>query len=122
VIKTQGLTHVHLAVRDLAVETAFYQRVFGMQRDGGRGDEAIVFLRTPGASDTLTLRLATPNEAVGSGGGMDHFGFRLLDRGQLDVAVEEVVAAGGKLIECGEHAPGVGYAYVSDPEGYVIEL
>ena len=53
---------------------------------------------------------------------MDHFGFRLQNRGQLAAAIEEVVAAGGRLIERGEHAPGVGYAYVSDPEGYVIEL
>jgi len=53
---------------------------------------------------------------------MDHFGFRLLERTQLDAAVEEIVAAGGRLIDRGEHAPGVGYAYVSDPEGYVIEL
>ena len=121
-IKTQGITHIHLAARDLAVETAFYERVFGMQRDSSRGDEAIVFLRTPGAQDTLTLRLAAPAAAVGSGGGMDHFGLRLSERGQLDAAVEEIVAAGGRLIERGEHAPSVGYAYVSDPEGYVIEL
>ena len=121
-IKTQDLTQIHLAVRDLATETAFYERVFGMQRDSSRSDEDIVFLRTPGAADTLTLRLAAPGEEVGSGGGMDHFGFRLQNRGQLAAAIEEVVAAGGRLIERGEHAPGVGYAYVSDPEGYVIEL
>lgn len=42
-IKTHGLTHIHLAVRDLAEETTFYERVFGMQRDTSRGDEKIVF-------------------------------------------------------------------------------
>jgi hypothetical protein len=25
-------------------------------------------------------------------------------------------------VEKGEHAPGVPYAYVSDPDGYVIEI
>jgi len=31
-------------------------------------------------------------------------------------------AAGGTLIERGEHAPGVPFAYVKDPDGYLIEL
>jgi catechol 2,3-dioxygenase-like lactoylglutathione lyase family enzyme len=122
VIKTRGLTHIHLAVHDLPGEVRFYERVFGMEVDSARSDDAIVFLRTPGAIDTLTLRLAMPEEVVGSGGGMDHFGFRLQDRGDLDAALTEVVAAGGRVIEQGEHAPGVAFAYVSDPEGYVLEF
>jgi len=32
------------------------------------------------------------------------------------------VAAGGRLVRRGEHAPGVPFAYVSDRDGYVIEL
>lgn len=120
-IKTAGLTHIHLAVSDLRRAVAFYQAVFGME-DTGRGDETMVFLRTPGSEDTITLRRATPCEAVGSGGGLDHFGFRLQDRDQLDNAIREVVAAGGTLVERGEHAPGLAYAYVRDLDGYVIEF
>ena len=120
-VKTQGLTHIHLAVHDLARAVAFYQTVFGMV-DTGRGDEAMVFLRTPGRMDTLTLRIARPDEATGAGGGVDHFGFRLAEPGDLDDAVVQVIRGGGRLIEQGEHAPGVRYAYVADPEGYVIEL
>lgn len=33
-----------------------------------------------------------------------------------------VIDAGGALIDKGEHAPGIPYAYVSDPDGYVIEI
>lgn len=120
-IETAGLTHIHLAVRDLDRAVAFYTGVFGME-DTGRGDDTMVFLRTPGAADTITLRTAAPDEIVGSGGGIDHFGFRLKDRSALDEAVREVVAAGGRLVERGEHAPGVAYAYVADPDGYVIEF
>ena len=120
-IKTQGLTHIHLAVRNLERAAAFYERVFGMNRME-RGEEGMVFLRTPGAEDTLTLRLAAPDEAVASGGGLDHFGFRLQNREDLPGALTEIVAAGGRVIEMGEHAPGLLYAYVADPEGYVLEL
>ncbi len=59
---------------------------------------------------------------AGVAGGVDHFGFRLRDRGQLDRAIEEVERAGGRLVERGEHAPGRPYAYVLDPDGYTIEL
>jgi catechol 2,3-dioxygenase-like lactoylglutathione lyase family enzyme len=88
-----------------------------------RGDPTAVFLRTPGSIDTLTLRHASPDEAVGQqGGGVDHFGFRLKDRNDLDAAVAAVVAAGGRLVDQGEHEPGVRFAYVEDVDGYVIEL
>ena len=40
----------------------------------------------------------------------------------LDAAVTEVEAAGGMLVKRGEHAPGVPFAYIRDPDGYLIEL
>jgi catechol 2,3-dioxygenase-like lactoylglutathione lyase family enzyme len=122
VIKTQGLTHIHLAVRDLPRAVAFYESVFGMEQDASRSNDTMVFLRTPGAQDTMTLRVAEAGEAVGSGGGLDHFGFRLQDRADLDEAIRQIEAAGGRLIERGEHEDGSPYAYTSDPEGYVLEL
>ena len=84
-IKTLGLTHLHLAVRDLRRSVAFYREVFGMENQG-IADDDMVFLRTPGAADTITLRQASPGEAVGSGGGVDHFGLRLQDKADLDAA------------------------------------
>jgi catechol 2,3-dioxygenase-like lactoylglutathione lyase family enzyme len=36
--------------------------------------------------------------------------------------VERVKAAGGRLLDRGEHAPGVHYAYVADLDGYAIEI
>jgi catechol 2,3-dioxygenase-like lactoylglutathione lyase family enzyme len=121
-IETQGLTHIHLIVRDLERSLRFYRDVFGMQerfRDGPK----MVFLNTPGSRDIVTLN-EDPAEArlAGVGGGVAHFGFRLKDSGDLDAALAEVEAAGGKVIRCGEHAPGVRFAYVADPDGYVIEL
>jgi len=120
VIRTEGLTHVHLIVEDLDRSLQFYGEVFGMEeqfRDG----PTMVFLRTPGATDSITLNGQPGDPRIGRGG-VDHFGFRLLDKADLDEAVREVEAAGGRLVERGEHAPGVPYAYVADPDGYLIEL
>jgi catechol 2,3-dioxygenase-like lactoylglutathione lyase family enzyme len=46
----------------------------------------------------------------------------LLSRDDLEAAIHEVERAGGRLLERGEHEPGHPFAYVSDPDGYVIEL
>jgi catechol 2,3-dioxygenase-like lactoylglutathione lyase family enzyme len=120
VIRTQGLTHVHLVVDDLDRSLRFYREVFGLEeqfRDG----PTMVFLQTPGASDSITLNGQPGDPRIGRGG-VDHIGFRLVDKTELDDAVRQVEAAGGRLVERGEHAPGVPYAYVADPDGYVIEL
>lgn len=121
-IRTQGLTHIHLVVRDLERSLRFYRTVFGMEerfRDGPK----MVFLNTPGSQDLVTLN-EDPAEAqlAGCQGGVAHFGFRLVDASDLDRAIAEVEAAGGRLVRRGEHAPGVPFAYVQDPDGYVIEL
>ncbi len=121
-IRTQGLTHIHLVVRDLDRSLRFYQDVFGMEerfRDGPK----MVFLNTPGSSDLITLN-EDPTEAhlIGVNGGIAHIGFRLENAADLDTAIAEVESAGGKLIRRGEHAPGAAFAYVEDPDGYVIEL
>ena len=121
-IRTEGLTHLHLAVRDLDQSLRFYQGVFGMQELFREG-EGMVFLRTPGAADTVTLRRsASSNDRPGDGGGIGHFGFRLVDEEDLDRAIEEVERAGGRLIRRGEHPDGQPFAYVTDPDGYMIEL
>ena len=119
-IETEGLTHVQLVVRDVHRALEFYRRVFGMEVKAWDGDD-MVFVGTPGRRDTLTLNQADPTRA-GRAGGVDHIGFRLLDRTQLDDAVRQVVDAGGRLLERGTHPSGQSFAYVADPDGYVIEL
>jgi catechol 2,3-dioxygenase-like lactoylglutathione lyase family enzyme len=121
VIETEGLTHIHLLVSDLERSLRFYKVAFGLEeqfRDG----PTMVFLRTPGSRDTITLNADSARMDRVGRGGVDHFGFRLKPDVDLDAAITEVVAAGGRLVERGEHAPGVPYAYVEDPDGYLIEL
>jgi predicted enzyme related to lactoylglutathione lyase len=40
----------------------------------------------------------------------------------LDRVIEQVERAGGRLVSRGMHAGRFPYAYVADPDGYVIEL
>jgi catechol 2,3-dioxygenase-like lactoylglutathione lyase family enzyme len=120
-----GIRHVHLLVAEHDRAIAFYRDVFGMEerfRDG-----PIVFLGTPDGGDSLALHLATTDDErarAGQQGGWEHFGIHLADRSEdgIDAAVERVTAAGGRVLDRGQHAPGVHYAYVADPDGYAIEI
>jgi catechol 2,3-dioxygenase-like lactoylglutathione lyase family enzyme len=122
-VETSGIRHIHLLVRDLPHSVAFYEAAFGMTvafRDG-----KILFLRSPSGGDDLALHQAsTPEEKarVGQRGGFEHFGITVTDRTRLDEAILAVEAAGGALVQKSEHAPGVPCAYISDPDGYIIEI
>lgn len=120
-IKTRGLTHIHLMVRDLQRSLSFYKAVFGMEETFWAGD-GLVFLNTPGANDMIALHQSGPDEPTGTSAGILHFGFQLDDKADLDRAIDEVVAAGGALKKRGEFTPGLPFAYVFDPDGYEIEL
>ena len=117
-VRTYGLMHLNLAVRDTARALRFYEQVFGL-REYGRGD-GLVHTRASGRPDILTF--AEDPAAAGTVGGVAHFGFRLVDPNDIDHAIMEVERAGGRLLRRGEFAPGLPYAYVADPDGYEIEI
>jgi predicted enzyme related to lactoylglutathione lyase len=119
-VKTRGLSHININVSDVKRSLRFYQEAFGLEVMFWEGD-TMVFLRTPGAKDTITLCQAKKGEPV-AGGGVSHFGFGIVNKHELDAAAEAITRAGGKVLRRGEHAPGVPYLYASDPDGYVIEL
>ena len=121
-IQTQGLYHIQLVVRDLDRSIRFYQSVFGMTELFRVGPK-MIFLNTPGSQDLITLHEdAERADLSGENGGVAHFGFKLTDGADLDDAIAQVEAAGGRLAERGEHTPGVPFAYVQDLDGYLIEL
>jgi catechol 2,3-dioxygenase-like lactoylglutathione lyase family enzyme len=120
-IKTRGLTHLHLVVKDLQRSLSFYKTVFGMEEIFWAG-EGLVFLNTPGSNDAIALHQSEGDEPAGVSGGILHFGFQLADRADLENAISEIVAAGGTLKKRGEFTPGMPFAYMADPDGYEIEL
>ena len=120
-IKTLGLTHLHLMVGDIQRSLKFYQRVFGMEVRFWAGKD-LVFLNTPGANDMIALHQAEEGQPTGASGGILHFGLQLEKKDDLEHAINEVIAAGGALKKRGEFMPGMPFAYVTDPDGYEIEL
>jgi catechol 2,3-dioxygenase-like lactoylglutathione lyase family enzyme len=117
-VRTYGLTHINLVVRDVERSLRFYGQVFGVEEYGRT--EGLVHTRTPGCQDVITFD--EQSSGAGESRGIPHFGFRLVSPGDIDAAVEEVERAGGKLLRRGEFCPGCPYAYVADPDGYEVEI
>ena len=116
-VKTYGLSHISLSVRDLERSCAFYEGLLGARVVHREADG--VQLQTPGCHDIIALE---KREGAGAPGGVAHFGFRLVDAKDIDLAIEAAKRGGGTLLRRGEFAPGMPFAYVADPDGYAIEI
>src|SRR5258707_3556218 len=95
-IQTYGLTHINLAIRDLARTLRFYEQVFGL-REYGRGD-GLVHTQAAGRHDILGF--AEDATTAGVGGGIGHFGFWL--RGPKGIGPRVAAAR-----RCGRDLPAV---------------
>jgi catechol 2,3-dioxygenase-like lactoylglutathione lyase family enzyme len=117
-VKTFGLTHIAVAVRDLDRTQAFYGSIFGAQvvyRDAG-----FLQMQTPGSRDVLVFEKNAAN--AGKAGGVLHFGFRLTKADDIDAARQAVTDAGGTITDTGDFIPGEPYLFATDPDGYTIEI
>ena len=119
-VKAEGFNHLHLNVRDLARSIRFYKEAFGLKVGFSAGPE-LIFMVPEAGGHSLALHLVKPDEPVGMAGGFQHFGFKL-DVEYHDRVIKQIERAGGKLVSRGKHGGQHPYAYVSDPDGYVIEL
>jgi catechol 2,3-dioxygenase-like lactoylglutathione lyase family enzyme len=117
-IKTYGLTHVALAVKNAEQSFEFYRKVFGAKKVYDKG--SFIQAQTPGSRDVLVFNEKA--KRTGKRGGIEHFGFRLKRPEDVEVAAELVKKAGGKILDKGEFCPGEPYLYCTDPDGYVVEI
>jgi catechol 2,3-dioxygenase-like lactoylglutathione lyase family enzyme len=117
-VKTHGLTHLALSVRDPDVSLRFYYDVFGVQEYFR--DETSIHVQIPDARDVITF--VRDGSTAGQEGGVMHFGFRLTDPADIDLAVQEVEKAGGRILRQGEFGPGFPFAFIHDPDGYEVEI
>jgi catechol 2,3-dioxygenase-like lactoylglutathione lyase family enzyme len=115
-IRTRGISHVELPVRDVERAARFYGDVFGFEvvvtHEGGAR------LQTPGGHGSITLQASVEADAVGGA----HFGLVLSDPAERDAAVRLAVACGGTLVEWTDHPVGGSTAVVADPSGHRITL
>jgi catechol 2,3-dioxygenase-like lactoylglutathione lyase family enzyme len=117
-IKTFGLTHLALGVRDVDHAFEFYSAVFGMV--SVYRSEMFLQAQTPGTRDVLVFERSTRSD-VGTGG-VAHFGFRLTDPADIDRAASAVTAAGGTIVDQGEFCPGEPFLFARDRDGYLLEI
>jgi catechol 2,3-dioxygenase-like lactoylglutathione lyase family enzyme len=117
-VRTHGLTHVALSVRDVDRALRFYKAVVGAvtvyRQDG------FAQAQTPGTRDVLVFE-RKPRHA-GKAGGIAHFGFRLQKPQDITRAILAVKKAGGKILSHGEFVPGEPYVFFRDPDGYEVEI
>ena len=134
-IRSKGIFHSHLVVKDIQRSLRFYCGLFGMQ-DTGFTDGDLVFLTTPGSRDLLALNpqgtggypggcaleVEREHGLAGVQGGASHFGIMLEDRTDYDTALALAPEFGGRVVSQCEHGGLVAHAYIADPDGYVVEI
>jgi lactoylglutathione lyase len=119
--QAKRLNHIQIVVGDLERSVDFYSSVFGLEeesRDLEDDGSILAFLRTTDGRDVLTLQ-AKPGLTPVHGTGMDHFGFWVPDA--LEETLDAATRHGGEVLGRASWNP-TRFAYVRDPDGYVVEI
>lgn len=116
-IKTHGLNHISLDVKDPDISLRFYEKIFGV-KEYFRDKNSIQVLG-PGEHDVLAFVKA---DKTGIKGGINHFGFRLRSAADIEHAISTAKASGAIIKSTGEFSPGFPYLFLLDPDGNEIEI
>ena len=120
------LTHVALGVRELDRTVAFYRKHVGLHVVHERvdGGNRVVWLaeRAAGANFVLVL-FQVPTEVSLGPGSLQHLGFAVGSRAEVDAAAAAARADGVLALEPTYAGPIVGYfCIVLDPDGNQVEF
>ena len=127
----QRISLVTLGVADVALSTAFYERL-GWRRSSASVDGDVTFIETPGGILGLwsATELARDAGVAGEARAVAPTGFRgvafainLASAAEVDAAIEAWVAAGGTVTRPAAATDWGGYTgYVADQDGHLWEL
>jgi catechol 2,3-dioxygenase-like lactoylglutathione lyase family enzyme len=118
-MKTLGLRHLALRVRDPQKSKEFYTRVLKMQVEW-EPDPQNVYL-TSGGQDNLALHQT--DEVGSSDSRLDHLGFILTSADEVDTWYAWMKTQNVKVVnEVKTHRDGARSFYVEDPDGIVIQM
>ncbi len=135
----KGIFHANIVVRDIQKSLRFYTDLLGMEVSDFIRDGDLVFLKTPGRNDLLTLNptgrafgfpggCARESERElkenlpGVQGGMSDFGYMLPTRDEYERVIASVSDFGGRLLTRCEHGGMLSHTYLADPDGYTVEI
>ena len=119
-MKTLGLRHIALNVKDPQLSKEFYMRVLKMQLEW-ETDPDNVYL-TSGGEDNLAIHKASdePDSKVSR---LDHIGFVLPTMSDVDEWYAWMKSQNVKVLrEIKTHRDGARSFYVEDPDGVVIQM
>lgn len=114
-----GLRHLALKVKNLEECERFYVDVIGMSVLR-RASENLVYLTL--GNDNLSLGRARGEEPDASAGTMDHFGFVVDSKAELQAWYDYMKSAGVHLLdEPHDHSDGARSFHCHDPAGNVVQ-
>lgn len=112
-----GLRHLALIVENLEEVERFYVEILGMSVLR-RASDNLVYLTL--GNDNLSL--ARTKKQTGEGGCLDHFGFVVDTKQQLEEWYQYLAGVGADLMdEPHDHADGARSFHVRDPAGNVVQ-
>ena len=119
-LRTLGLRHAALQVKDPQLSKDFYVRILRMQIEW-EPDAENVYL-TNGGQDNLALHKIPTGSKAGTQT-LDHIGFMLPEMKDVDAWYDHVQSEGCKIVkEIKTHRDGARSFYFQDPDGIVIQM